>query len=1002
LGKEESEKGRTKKNKKALTDIDEQINAFESALNETFSEILPPMNELISRSHQESINLPSLQSELENTQNFAEKCKRKLDEKLAEKEEMKMVQSELAELEEKICLANQLLTYDVKNADNLEDIEEKARNIENLEQFMISTLDKLKDYDGNMMLNEAMSLIDKLRILRESIANHQKSFADWKIANDKLEDEIREINDNMERLFINYTEPQPYTTATNDINILEGLQKQIMELLRKTINMEENVVQNLPNYHSAINIMKQRIEKTTKDIENLLSSLIEDVSTQKQLVDMQNDLINQLSKLNDCAIMVRSAPYDETQAARLEELKNELAKVSDILEELKEKERKPIKLVQHSNDLRISSIVDQYENVNHLLNETEEQLMNEAAYVTLQSTINNETKELHYMVDEAYKVENDINATTNDLKKAIDDLKNGRSHLTVLQDAYDKLETIANTDSLREKVIDELSTLNEQYDNFERILEDRLDMLNKFDEIADNVNKQLMDLENDAHKLEIPNASCELSVAEKRLNDVNKLEESLKELYELKEQLTPLLKPVFTVEDFGNRLSDVNKNFQQWYDELVRKKQELEAENNLSCLINDFKQTLINAENDFEKLEGTMNSLKNFSDIILPMVVEKSDRIRDLILPVKTENIKELYDDVDKLTDRYNDLSTRVNDKLNHAKEQENLFDDIQRQLDDMEQKADDFLNKYITSQDLSIAMEDIDQLHSLLNQIPTSAMENITEHGLKENLLKKADIIKNKIKNLLVPLEKDMKKEQELMQNVHEILSTITSIGDDVIGVDSINEPSQQLISIGELTENLRKLKGKVEKLEGKLHNSEGMVKRALINDDLYDRVVQLQNALDDKKEKLTDRAKLYSTTAEINLINENVQHYINEMEQIPLQTVEEQNNALSELEGKKHQLENLLENIPMNDDGNKLREDGNRLLAQLNDILKRLADAVGEKLAALASFNAIRDEIEIQLSSLQSMPVLISDEITLSELEHQLCDINVSLLFYLYLFCL
>nr|CDQ04188.1 Bm7600, isoform c [Brugia malayi] len=372
------------------------------------------------------------------------------------------------------------------------------------------------------------------------------------------------------------------------------------------------------------------------------------------------------------------------------------------------------------------------------------------------------------------------------------------------------------------------------------------------------------------------------------------------------------------------------------------------------------------------------------------MVVEKSDRIRDLILPVKTENIKELYHDVDKLTDRYNDLSTRVNDKLNHAKEQENLFDDIQRQLDDMEQKADDFLNKYITSQDLSIAMEDIDQLHSLLNQIPTSAMENIIERGLRENLLKKADIIKNKIKNLLLPLEKDMKKEQELMQNVHEILSTITSIGDDVIGVDSINEPSQQLMSIGELTENLRKLKGKVEKLEGKLHNSEGMVKRALISDDLYDRVVQLQNALDDKKEKLTDRAKLYSTTAEINLINENVQHYINEMEQIPLQTVEEQNNALSELEGKKHQLEILLENIPMNDEGNKLREDGNRLLAQLNDILKRLADAVGEKLAALASFNAIRDEIEIQLSSLQSMPILISDEITLSELDHQLCDIN------------
>lgn len=75
MEEEESEKRKTEKDQKALPDIDEQINAFESALNETIGEILPPMNELISRSHLGSINLPSLQFELENTQKFAEKCK---------------------------------------------------------------------------------------------------------------------------------------------------------------------------------------------------------------------------------------------------------------------------------------------------------------------------------------------------------------------------------------------------------------------------------------------------------------------------------------------------------------------------------------------------------------------------------------------------------------------------------------------------------------------------------------------------------------------------------------------------------------------------------------------------------------------------------------------------------------------------------------------------------------------------------------------------------------
>uniref|UniRef100_A0A1I7VRT9 Dynactin subunit 2 n=1 Tax=Loa loa TaxID=7209 RepID=A0A1I7VRT9_LOALO len=127
-------------------------------------------------------------------------------------------------------------------------------------------------------------------------------------------------------------------------------------------------------------------------------------------------------------------------------------------------------------------------------------------------------------------------------------------------------------------------------------------------------------------------------------------------------------------------------------------------------------------------------------------------------------------------------------------------------------------------------------------------------------------------------------------MHDLHEILCTLTSIGDDVIAVDPITEPSQQLESIGQLTENLRKLKGKVEKVE--------------------------------------EVAKF--GRYEISLINESVQNYVNEMEQIPLQTVEEQNAALN--------------------------------------------------------------EIETQLSSLQAIPMLISDEITISELDNRLHNININ----------
>uniref|UniRef100_A0A1I7VRP7 Dynactin subunit 2 n=1 Tax=Loa loa TaxID=7209 RepID=A0A1I7VRP7_LOALO len=245
------------------------------------------------------------------------------------------------------------------------------------------------------MLDEAMPLIDKLRILREYI-----------IAEKELEDQIGSIKDNIEGLFIRYLQPQPYTTAINDIGTLQRSQNQIMDLLHRTMDKEQIVLQNLPSYHLAVNTMMQKLKKLLKILrgtfQKLLSTLTEDVSIQEQLVEMQNDLISRLIELSNRG-------HSGSQCTRL--------------------------------NLKVMS------------------------------------------------------ARQQQFTEGSDDLKNGRSHLIALQNAYDELEGIPDTDSLRQKIIDEISTLSEQYDDVERKLEDRLDMLNKFDEIADNVNKKLMDLE---------------------------------------------------------------------------------------------------------------------------------------------------------------------------------------------------------------------------------------------------------------------------------------------------------------------------------------------------------------------------------------------------------------------------------------------------------------------------------------------------------------------------
>uniref|UniRef100_A0A915PZS9 Uncharacterized protein n=1 Tax=Setaria digitata TaxID=48799 RepID=A0A915PZS9_9BILA len=160
----------------------------------------------------------------------------------SEHNEEKMIQSELAQIEEKISLANQLLAYgvDLKNADNAEEMEGKVRNIEDVEEVLVSSLNKLKNLDRNVltdeqcndmekMLNEAMLIIDKLHTLRDSITGHLKSLTDWKIAKDEIEDQIGIILDNIEELFVSYSQPQSYTKAINDIGILERLQSEACE-----------------------------------------------------------------------------------------------------------------------------------------------------------------------------------------------------------------------------------------------------------------------------------------------------------------------------------------------------------------------------------------------------------------------------------------------------------------------------------------------------------------------------------------------------------------------------------------------------------------------------------------------------------------------------------------------------------------------------------------------------------------------------------------------------
>lgn len=210
-----------------------------------------------------------------------------MDDKLAEKEQARKVDTELAKLNERIPVADQLLAYEMnlRSADNVVEIEEKARNMEDLEHLLMETLDKLKDSDLTYMTDEqradaetkrntAISVLERLRLLRDAIASHLKSLADWKSDEDELMERTRIVVDNSKEVTEIYAQPQPYTTAINDVDRLHRLHDQIMQLLQTVIDKEQSVKQSLPECHSAISMIsgiKQDLENAADNVQVLIT-----------------------------------------------------------------------------------------------------------------------------------------------------------------------------------------------------------------------------------------------------------------------------------------------------------------------------------------------------------------------------------------------------------------------------------------------------------------------------------------------------------------------------------------------------------------------------------------------------------------------------------------------------------------------------------------------------------------------------------------------------------
>uniref|UniRef100_A0A183VG65 KASH domain-containing protein n=1 Tax=Toxocara canis TaxID=6265 RepID=A0A183VG65_TOXCA len=664
------------------------------------------------------------------------------------------------------------------------------------------------------------------------------------------------------------------------------------------------------------------------------------------------------------------------------------------LNELQLKQEEPVRLVFHPEALRVECLVSQLGNVEQLLSEKQEHLAAQLALVALMSTIAKEAAPLRDAIENARRAEDDAHADTNELQRALDELKHTRPHLNALRAAYDQIEQSPDTDALRTQTLDEQTKLGESYEAVERALEDRLDNLKRFNEDAADVEKRLLQLDDSVREQGAASAEADLSLIDAIIEHCNDLRPALDQLADSVQSLCPLIEPVSRVDALSNRQCELNDRLKAFRDDVIRLKDERDAESSLADAVQNAQQALADAERGLEQTQPSTDSIEAFKQGPLRTAAEKYAYLDEIVTQVDTPKIKQLYADKDMLKERLDNVNKRTDEKMQNAQEQDKLVSSLNRKLDDIRQQSDTLSEKYANPQELPIAAEDVGRLQVLLEQVPMKAeTESIWEKQLQEQINKRIDLLKSSIKasepdgfeyllkfmssqlllfqGLLHPLEKDVTKEQELVGDLNNTLAELSSIGSYVVSIDSSVEPTEQLAEVAQFSENLRQLKSKVEKVEEKLKAPERLVRHAPLGEDLSARVTQLQDSLEQKKRELSDRAKLRTLAPEVALITECVQRRLNEIERSPLRSLDDQNTTVQELEAKKQQLESLIESIPAGVEGDDLRERSSWQLGQLNELLKRLSAAVGDKLAALAAFNATKDEVQAQLSSLDTREV-------------------------------
>lgn len=873
----------------------------------------------------------------------------------------------------------------------MEQLKSELRKVEaaeprGLEQDQVDLL-KASEEAAKSELDKLTSRCGELECQVELLAQLEDKRRDAENQLNNLTSEVNALSDK-------YSTPNALVAAEDDLRRSESTKNRLADSAAFLNNANEWLAHEMPNNEAAQNELLQRVqdlEQLESRLAQLRQPLLDEVEREKRLLQEQNALLDQLHQLEDQAIQAS----ETLEPAAFEAIQQDLRPIRERLENLgREAEMEPSKLVQHADLLNLPAVGERVDALDRILHEKAEDAAAKMAFARLAGKIGRETAELRENIQRAQNIEDDPNATSGDLEAAIELLNATNDQLGALEELYNQLDVgdeAANT--LRTQAVNDQSALGEALGNTRQALQDRLDTLQRFNDGAQEIESRLRQLKDQVDRIEPAMGEVAFEQLAPLSNEEAELREGISGLAQSLPALLPLQQPASRHDDLQRLAHDV-------HEQLEKAKNASDAAKHHQQAISDYTDELARLEDALRSLERDADAAPNTSEALQPLADLCTTSLIEPIrhLDAREAPTDELKERRSRLKERARELNQRLNDAGRMAQHQEALLDGVNRDLDAVEQAINQQRDKYQARQPLDEAINDkallenliIDRLSPLIG-----TLQEVEDRNTREGIFRRIDELRNNIDALSTPIGEEIRREEDLLKAWRDFLGEFNRLGEEVLHPSTSEEPNADLARATQLSEELRQLQLRAEKLDERIQEPTRFVHRPIPADEsLAARVGQLQDELANKRRAITSRLALASVAPEIQLVSESLQKRLGEFAESAEPTpVEHQEQALHELEENKRRLESLLEQIPEGPEGDELRQRSEWNLNSLRDLLNRLADAVGEKVQAIAAFLASKKEAESQLAHLQDQLNRIEADGTQSPeaLRNQLHDLGV-----------